>query len=152
MSSINLFESFLTGLYEWSLVASIHRLIMWLASPSSNNNNHDHNNNHNNNHNNQLLWRHQARGLWHHHGWECDWLSEELVSRRVSGKHKDSIKTSSKSPRPYQDRCAVTPGCLFWTWYPDQGHCWLLTDCDNLETCPACISGPGQGVDVDNCV
>ena len=41
---------------------------------------------------------------------------------------------------------------MFWTWYPDQGHCWLLTDCDNLETCPACISGPGHGVDVDNCV
>ena len=48
--------------------------------------------------------------------------------------------------------CTANSSCLFWTWYPDQGHCWLLTDCDNLETCPACISGPGQGVDVDNCV
>ena len=54
-----------------------------------------------------------------------------------------------------QDRCAVLAGCGWWTWHPDTpglGHCWLLTSCDLLETCPDCISGPATGVDVDDCV
>ena len=49
----------------------------------------------------------------------------------------------------------MVAGCGWWTWHPDTpglGHCWLLTSCDLLETCPDCISGPATGVDVDDCV
>ena len=55
-----------------------------------------------------------------------------------------------------QDKCAVTSGCTWWTWYPDNpdklSDCWLLTSCDGFQTCPDCISGPARGVDVDICV
>merc|ERR1719270_355000 len=47
-----------------------------------------------------------------------------------------------------QDRCHLTSGCVWWTWYPDvdsdHGHCWLLSSCDNFEHCPDCISGPAE--------
>lgn len=38
----------MAGLSEWSLIATIHRVGMRLASPSTNNHHHDYNNNHNN--------------------------------------------------------------------------------------------------------
>ena len=29
--------------------------------------------------------------------------------------------------------------------------CYLLRDCDTLQMCHACVSGPASGVDVDTC-
>merc|ERR1711915_277801 len=54
-----------------------------------------------------------------------------------------------------QDLCAETSECHFFTWYPSVGTwgtCWLLDHCGSLEVCPYCVSGPSEGVDVDDCV
>ena len=53
-----------------------------------------------------------------------------------------------------QDRCGGDPQCTWFTWFPVSGllgNCWLLEHCEGFETCPECISGPGTGVDVDDC-
>ena len=53
-----------------------------------------------------------------------------------------------------QDLCAGTAQCHVFTWYPsidNLGICFLLKECNDLELCPYCISGPEMGYDVDTC-
>jgi len=53
-----------------------------------------------------------------------------------------------------QDMCLGLPECHMFTWYPslgDLGICFLLKECNDLEVCPYCISGPEAGYDVDTC-
>ena len=50
--------------------------------------------------------------------------------------------------------CLGTPECHMFTWYPSLGNlgiCFLLKECNDLEVCPYCISGPEAGYDVDTC-
>ena len=53
-----------------------------------------------------------------------------------------------------QDMCAGNPECHAFTWYPSLGSvgiCFMLKDCNDLELCPYCVSGPEDGTDVDDC-
>ena len=53
-----------------------------------------------------------------------------------------------------QDMCAGNGECHVFTWYPSLGNlgiCFLLKECNDLEKCPYCVSGPESGVDVDSC-
>ena len=50
--------------------------------------------------------------------------------------------------------CLGVPECHMFTWYPSLGNlgiCFLLKECNDLEVCPYCISGPEAGYDVDTC-
>jgi len=53
-----------------------------------------------------------------------------------------------------QSSCSTNPDCKWFTWYPSLGQlgiCWLLEHCEGDEVCPYCVSGPADGVDVDDC-
>jgi len=50
-----------------------------------------------------------------------------------------------------QDKCRAREDCVIFTWFNRQ--CYLLISCDDVYSCPGCISGPGTGSepDVDTC-
>merc|ERR1719167_908125 len=47
--------------------------------------------------------------------------------------------------------CHSSSECNWFTWY-SESICWLLRSCHSYEPCPGCISGPGFGADVEDCI